>query len=1023
MDAVCRSCGRKLPMHSAHCSECGTEPVAFTGMTFPRGPGSPNRPATPTTGPGSEPFADTLTDRPSASAPKPLTGPLEPGQEFGHRYRIRRLLGIGGMGAVYQAWDAELAEDVAIKLIRPDVMSNPGFSAEIQSRFKRELVLARRVSHRNVVRIHDIGEIDGLKYITMTYLAGTDLATLLSQQGRLPVRRAVRLTRQICAGLAAAHAAGVIHRDLKPANIMVGENDQAVITDFGIARLEGDRHAPSAAGAIPLVHAIAPGGTDLGLTQAGSMVGTVQYMAPEQARGDHVDQRADVYALGLMLHDMLGARRRSSSPSGWSEFEERRARPLPPLHPDFPEVSTALDAIIARCTAPDPAKRFQTSAELGAALDLLDDEGNPRPAPRTAASTSRRTLLVAGAVLVAIAGLAYALRPRTRPPHAPVSVIISDFANRTGDSTFDRTLEPVVKLSLESAPFITAYSRTDLKRALSVNPPEVLDEKVASELAVKQGLGLVVSGTIEQKDSGYRVSETARQPITGQVVAQAERSADARGDVLATVGAVSEQLRKRLGDDTSDSEQRFAMDTLTATSLDVVHDYALAMDALASSKFEQARASFERAVQRDPNFGLAYAGLAIASSNLGKTQEAQRWIGEAVRHVDRMTPRERLRVRGTYYLLTADYPHCVSEYTTLTTKYRSDAAAVNNLALCLTKLRDLPRALEEEVRAIGILPNRALYRVNVALYAAYASDFATAQREALRAKELTPIGNIPLAFAQLGSGQLEEARQTYTAFAAAGGMGRSLSGSGLADLAIYQGRYSEAVQMLEKAAEVDRAGGDPDRAAAKLVALAQAELLRGRRSAAEAAARRAINESKTTKVRFLAGRIYALSGSLQPARALASALAGELPAEPRAHSKILEGMVALSGGDTRQAITLIGEANTLLDTWIGRFELARAYFEAGAYAQADSELDRCITRRGEALSLFLDEEPTFGIYPMVEYYQGRVREGLKTAGFADSYRRYLSIRGAAGEDALLGEVRRRAVSDPGDRLRPSPSGR
>ncbi|HEY1416994.1 MAG TPA: tetratricopeptide repeat protein, partial [Myxococcaceae bacterium] len=558
----------------------------------------------------------------------------------------------------------------------------------------------------------------------------------------------------------------------------------------------------------------------------------------------------------------------------------------------------------------------------------------------------------------------------------------------------------------------TAYAHSDVRRALNVDPPDPFDEKAANELAVKQGLGVVVAGNIERKDQGYRLQATARQAVTGKIIARAEKDASGRDAVLASVGRLSEEIRQRLGDESSDAEQRFAMDTLTATSLEVVHDYAVAMDALAASQFEAARASFQRAVERDPAFGLAYAGRAIASANLGKQQEAQKDITEAVRHVDRMTERERFRARGLYYYLTSDYPSCVKEYGALVTRYKSDAAAHNNRALCLTRLRDMPQALEEMREVVAIHPNRALYRVNLALYAAYATDFATAQAEATRAQQLSPLGNLPQAFAQLGLGRLDDARKTWQTLGKASPVGASFAASGLGDLAVYSGRYAEAVQILEEGAAADRAAGNPDRAAVKMTTIAFAELSRGRKPAAIAAAGKAIGESETMKVRFLAGRIYALAGETEAARSIAQTLANDLPAEPRAHSKVLEAELALAAGDPRRAITLLGEANSLLDTWIGRFELARAYLEAGAFAQADSELDRCVARRGEALALFLDEEPTFGITPLLDYYQGRVREGLGTADFADAYRRYLALRGPGGEDALLPEIKRRIATSP-----------
>jgi len=938
---------------------------------------------------------------------------------FGRRYHIKRLLGLGGMGAVYQAWDTELGIDVAIKLIRPDIIGDPAAAAEIQRRFKRELLLARLVSHQNVVRIHDLGEIEGLKYITMSYVDGTDLASLLAREGRLPVKRALRLARRICAGLVAAHAAGVVHRDLKPANVMVGSGDEALITDFGIARLLGSPEADGGS-AIALN---SPGPLDLhhaNVTQAGSMVGTLEYMPPEQARGEQVDQRADVYALGLMLHDMLSGRiRQTRSPSALDELKARGDRAPAPLHGEIPEVSEALDQVIARCTDPTPSRRYRSSAELAEALARLDDEGRPL---RTRRTVGVRRVSIAAAIVLGTIGVAWWYNRPTPPPvaHAPVSVVISDFANGTGDTGLDRTLEPVIKLSLESAPFISAYAHSDVRRALNVDPQDPFDERAANELAVKQGLGVVVAGSIDRADQGYRLRATARQAVTGKVVARAEREASSRDGVLAAVGRLSEEIRQRLGDESSDAEQRFAMDTLTATSLDVVHDYAVAMEALSSSQFEAARASFQRAVERDPAFGLAYAGRAIASANLGKQQEARKDITEAVRHVDRMTERERFRARGLYYYLTADYPSCVKEYGALVSRYKSDAAAHNNRALCLTRLREMPQALDEMREVVTILPNRALYRVNLALYAAYATDFATAQTEAVRAQQMSPLGNLPLAFAQLGQGRLDEARKTWEALGKASPVGASFAASGLGDLAIESGRYSEAIRILEAGAAADRTAGNPDRAAAKQVAIAYAELSRGRNAAAVAAAGRAIGESETMKVRFLAGRIYALTGETEAARSIAAALSNELPAEPRAHAKVLEADLALSAGDPRRAISLLGEANGLLDTWIGRFELARAYLEASAFAQADSELDRCFARRGEALALFLDEEPTFGMTPLLDYTQGRVREGLGTANFADAYQRYLDRRGAAGEDALLPEVRKRISAGAAPAGRPSP---
>src|SRR5678816_2362229 len=231
------------------------------------------------------------------------TGPLEVGQSFGPRYHIIRMLGVGGMGAVYQAWDAELGVAVAIKVIRPEVMDDPATAEEVSRRFKRELLLARQVTHKNVVRIHDLGDIDGIKYITMSYVEGTDLATIIKRDGKRPVRELLHVARGVIDGLVAAHSAGVVHRDLKPANIMIGKDGEALIMDFGIAHSTGDANAAPGVGTGTLPEHLRRAAAQHTGTTVGAIVGTLEYMAPEQARGQTIDQRVDVYAFGLILYD------------------------------------------------------------------------------------------------------------------------------------------------------------------------------------------------------------------------------------------------------------------------------------------------------------------------------------------------------------------------------------------------------------------------------------------------------------------------------------------------------------------------------------------------------------------------------------------------------------------------------------------------------------------------------------------------------------------------------------------------
>ena len=960
------------------------------------------------------------TPPPRPRTPVPGTGGRTPqtgghsvrdlvGKQLGSRYQIMKLLGAGGMGAVYQAWDKELGVVVALKTVRPEVAADPDSARMLERRFKQELLLARKVTHRNIVRVHDIGEVEGIKYITMPFLEGEDLATILKREGTLPVPRAVKLARSVISGLAAAHDAGVVHRDLKPANIMVSPEGEGLVMDFGVAR-STDVGAVAAATATgndlaTLKGSDAPARAE---TMAGLVVGTIEYMAPEQARAETVDQRADIYAFGLILYDLLLGRARAEKvPSAIAELQQRMREAPPPLRAKDPSIPIALERLVMKCVQPDARDRFATSRDVEAEFAKLDARGVPLPLVRRSnwAATGVAAVVVAGAL-----GGAWWFGGRQDAPvqHEPVSILIADLRNDTGDPAFDGTLEPMLKLALEGAGFISAYDRNGIRRSLGVVPPERLDETAGRELAVKQGVGVVLAGTLSRDGSGYTMTLKAAESVTGNVIAEESASADAREDVLGVATALGNEVRTALGDGTSDSARRFATETLSATSLDVVREYAQAMQALSSSQFPEARAAFERALKIDPNFGLAYAGLATTASNMGQPQEAVKYVREAIRHVDRMTERERFRTRGLFYYLTNDYQACVKEYGDLLTQYEADVAARNNLALCSTKLRNMARARDEMTRVVAILPRRSMYRLNTSLYSTYAGDFATAEREAGVAQQLGDRWALQaLALAKLGQNDFGAATAAYEELGRARGAGPSYTASGLADIALYQGRFGDAVRLLTEGAAADLEAQDTDRAAMKFAALAYAELSRGRRREAIAAADRAVANSNSVQVRFLAGRTYAEAGALPKASALATQLVDELQVEPQAYGKLLQGIVLLDRGEARNAVRALTEANALLDTWIGHFDLGRAYLEAGAFPQADAEFDRCLKRSGEALSLFLDEEPTSGYLPSVHYYLGRAREGMGTAAYADAFRRYLAIRNQADADPIAADIRKR----------------
>jgi len=944
-----------------------------------------------------------------ATGTRPL-GPLEVGQRFGSRYHILRQLGVGGMGTVYQAWDAELGVAVALKVIRPEVTRDPVAAQDLERRFKQELLLARQVTHKNVVRIHDLGEIDGIKYITMPYIEGQDLASLLRRE-RLPVQKVMTLAREVAAGLQAAHEAGVVHRDLKPANVMI-EGEHAIIMDFGIARSTSRVGSAPQRPAVASIGAAAPVLADdadaemtrIAETIVGEVIGTIEYMAPEQARGEHVDQRADVYAFGLILYDMLAGKRRSEhAVSAVGELQKRLAQPTS-IRTILPDVPQPLDHLITKCTEPDAAKRFQTTAELVAAIARLDDNGKLRRVKRTI----RLPYAIAAAmVLLALSGYIWWAR---RPPVTPenVSVIIADFANTTGDGSINSTLGQTLRRALQDASFISAYDRASLPQ-IGVQLPPTLDESTARGLAVKQGLGVVLSGAIAPSGNGFAITVKATQPVTGEVITSEASVAPSRDRILETATTLMARVRSALGDQTSESAQLFAMRSLTTSSLDVLAHYASAVEAQSAGRLEDAQRSYEQAVKLDPKFGLGYQGLAAMARNLNRPDDATKYIKQAFQLLGGMTEREKFATRGLYYRIIGDNQQCAKEYGDLLARYPADSTAHNQRAVCLTRLRQMREAVNEMRQASQMLPNHVGFRMNLALMSALAGDFQAAADEAQKLSAQDPRVLQIIAYSQLGRGMLQPAGDTYQKLSSMGAVGASSAALGLGDLAMYEGRFSDAVREFERGVTTDLEAKNLQRAAIKLTSIGYAHVFAGRNGPAIAAAEKALQYSQGMSVRFLAARIFVAAGAPEKAKPLADSLSSELAAEPQAHGKIIEGLIALGGGKPREAIKLLTDANTQLDTWFGHFDLGRAYLAADAPLQAQAEFDRCETRRGEALSL-MDEGPTYGQVPAVYYYQGRAREAQGDTSFADSYKKYLEIRGKSTEDRLVPDLRTRPRS-------------
>jgi eukaryotic-like serine/threonine-protein kinase len=557
---------------------------------------------------GSAPDADAVVERLDFSA----------GDVFGGRYRMIARVGRGGMGDVWRADDLILETQVALKLMDSSSPSD-------RIRILQEVRLARQITHPAVCRVFDVGEAGETIFFSMEFVRGEDLAALLKRTGRLTSQRVLEIARQLCAGLAAAHAQGVLHRDLKPANVLIDQEGRVRITDFGIAVTTGD--------ARPHV-----------------MIGTLGYMAPEQLSADGaLSERTDVYALGVILYELV-----TGQPHHMSRAGDRASR-LSLLAPD---INPRLEAAILKAIALDPEDRPATALDMAAALpDIGTPDGTDRTAGFSVRGARWRLASLAGAAVIvgfiAAAAIFASPRPSSASLTARDTIILADFLNSTGDPVFDSTLKVALAVALEQSPFLKVFpddrARQDL--LLMQRPPnEGLSRPLARQIAQREQLKALVAGSITSLGRHYVVGLEAVNADSGDVMAREQVEVNSKEEVLTSLGAAVSRLRRKLGESLG-SIQRFDVPLPQATtpSLEARQAYARALDQGRINPRIESIAHLKRAIELDPHFALAQAQLSGTYANTGQPALAPEWSRRAFALRDRVTERERYFISWRYY--------------------------------------------------------------------------------------------------------------------------------------------------------------------------------------------------------------------------------------------------------------------------------------------------------------------------------------------------------------------------------------
>jgi serine/threonine protein kinase/tetratricopeptide (TPR) repeat protein len=705
---------------------------------------------------------DLLMDRPAYQAAGSLAASmadLDDSQSFSGEtvgvYRLVRELGHGGMGTVYLAYDTRLGRRAALKLLPSRLVNNP----DRVRRLQREARAATALNHPNIITIYDFGQDNGRDYIASEFVQGSTLRDYVGHPA-LTLNQILDVTTQVASALEAAHAAGIVHRDIKPENIMLRPDGYAKVLDFGLAKLTEPESGGNEA------RTDASGATSDFETRAGMVLGTVNYMSPEQVRGQKVDGRSDLFSLGVVLYELITGHRPFGGKTWHHTMVAITDIEPAPIERFVKGASPSLQQVIRRVLAKDREERYQNARELLVDLEKLQDElasdtrlqrvGRARrparineqtmamggthsvaitdegPAQNVTGAVSLLTRLNrhkrAAAVTVIVAATAaffYFGRTFGLGPAAPAltgkdTILLADFVNTTGDEVFDGTLKQGLAVQLEQSPYLNIFPEERARETLKMmerSQDEKITREVGREICQRRGIKALLVGTIAALGRNYVITLEAINSQSGEAIARQQAEAEGKEQVLRALGRASTEMREHLGESLSSIRKFNApIEQATTASLEAFKNYAVGVELWRKGQYEQSVPPLKRAVELDGEFALAYAQLGTSYRDVRNLALGNKYLEQAYQLRDRVSERERLEISASYFRhITGELDKRIEATSLLTRTYPQDPSGYHLHGNSLIIKGEYEQAAEAYRTALRLDADFALSHANLAI--------------------------------------------------------------------------------------------------------------------------------------------------------------------------------------------------------------------------------------------------------------------------------------------------------------------